>query len=279
MRWLTFTPAATANATNRQPVFDLSVGRLRDAPPAFLKGYKGHVHADGYAGYNPVYEGGATHVGCWVLARRYFFDARLSDPGRAHEALARIRARYAGEADAKARGITGAALAAHRREHAVPILAASADWLAEQGLGRALQDRVGTEAEGVRDPEPLAHFVPGWHAEATIAAQVQNHVGGRASGDQLEDGIGTQRVVVVLVPVAGQDAEDPRAEHVGERVLDEVGVTRVVEHGGELLRQADAFVELSERQQTGVGGERGAGDLDRDGQGPEKVEREQGGGW
>jgi hypothetical protein len=202
MRWITFTPAATANATIRQPVFDLSVGRSRDAPAAFLKGYKGHVHADGYAGHHPVYEGGATHVGCWVHARRYFFDARLSDPGRAHEALARIRALYAVEPDAKARGITGAALAAHRREHAVPNLAAFADWLAEQGLGRALQDRVGTEAEGVRDPEPLAHFVPGWHGEATIAAQVQNHVGGRAYGDQLEDGIGTQRVVVVLVLVA-----------------------------------------------------------------------------
>jgi hypothetical protein len=41
-------------------------------------------------------------------------DARLSDPGRAHEALARIGALYAVEMDARARNITGIALAAHR---------------------------------------------------------------------------------------------------------------------------------------------------------------------
>jgi transposase len=54
------------DSANPYTVFDLSVGRSRDAPAAFLKGYKGFVHADGYAGYNPVYEGGATHVGCWM---------------------------------------------------------------------------------------------------------------------------------------------------------------------------------------------------------------------
>src|SRR5262245_30639213 len=77
--------------------------------------------------------GQAIHVGCWMHARRYFFDARLSDPERAHEALARVRALYAVEADARSRSITGAALAAHRQRHAVPILAAFADWLAQQG--------------------------------------------------------------------------------------------------------------------------------------------------
>src|SRR5262249_43958024 len=90
------------------------------------------VHADGYAGYNPVYAGGATHVGCWMHARRYFFDARLTDPERAHEALARIRALYAVERDAKEQELTGAALAAYRQEHAGPILVAVADWRAEQ---------------------------------------------------------------------------------------------------------------------------------------------------
>jgi transposase len=120
------------DSANPYTVFDLSVGRSRDAPAAFLKGYKGFVHADGYAGYNPVYEGGAAHVGCWMHARRYFFDARLSDPARAHEALARIRALYAVEADARARNITGAALASHRQEYAGQVLEAFAEWLAEQ---------------------------------------------------------------------------------------------------------------------------------------------------
>jgi transposase len=121
------------DAANPYTVFDLSVGRSRDAPAAFLKDYKGYLHADGYAGYNPVYAGRATHVGCWMHARRYFFDARLSDPERAHDALARIRALYAVEADARARNVTGAALAAYRQQRAAPILAAFADWLADQG--------------------------------------------------------------------------------------------------------------------------------------------------
>ena len=65
-------------------------------------------------------------------ARRYFFDARLTDPERAHEALARIRALYAVEREAKEKGLTGADLAAYRQQHAGPVLAAFADWLAEQ---------------------------------------------------------------------------------------------------------------------------------------------------
>jgi hypothetical protein len=120
------------DAQNPYTVFDLSVGRSRDAPTAFLKDYKGFIHADGYAGYNPVYEGGATHVGCWMHARRYFFDARLSDPERSHEALARIRALYAVERDAREWELTGAALAAYRQSHAGPVLAAFAAWLADQ---------------------------------------------------------------------------------------------------------------------------------------------------
>jgi hypothetical protein len=97
---------------NPYTVFDLSVGRSRDAPTAFLKGYTGFVHADGYAGYNQVYEAGARRVGCMMHARRYFFDARLSDPERAHEAIARIRALYAVERGAK--GLSGNDPAAYR---------------------------------------------------------------------------------------------------------------------------------------------------------------------
>lgn len=118
------------DADNPYTVFDLSFGRSRDAPAAFLKGYTGFVHADGYAGYNPVYNGGATHIGCWAHARRYFFDARLSDPERSHEALTRIRALYAVEREAKEKQLAGADLAAHRQRHAGPVLAAFADWLA-----------------------------------------------------------------------------------------------------------------------------------------------------
>jgi hypothetical protein len=120
------------DASNPYTVFDLSVGRGQEFPAAFLKGFTGFLQADGYAGYNPVVAAGATRVGCWAHARRYFFDARLSDPERSHDALARIRALYAVEREAKEQKLTGADLAAYRQQHAGPVLAAFADWLADQ---------------------------------------------------------------------------------------------------------------------------------------------------
>jgi transposase len=120
------------DASNPYTVFDLSDGRQQEFPVKFLAGYRGFIHADGYAGYNPLYAAGAVHVGCWAHARRYFFEAKESDPARAHDALARIRTLYAVESDAKDRNVSGADLAAYRREHAGPVLHSFADWLAEQ---------------------------------------------------------------------------------------------------------------------------------------------------
>nr|WP_197447003.1 IS66 family transposase [Tautonia plasticadhaerens] len=118
------------DAANPYIVFDLSVGRSRDAPTAFLNGYTGFVHADGYAGYNPVYAAGARHVGCWAHARRYFFDARLSDPERSHDALARIRALYAVADDRQRRGRAG---------HPTPVRRPPE--LAASGRGRRVTSR------------------------------------------------------------------------------------------------------------------------------------------
>jgi transposase len=120
------------DAANPYTVFDLSVGHEQEAPQAFLKGYQGFIHADGYAGYGALYAAGATHVGCLAHARRYFYDARLSDPERAHDALARIRTLYAIEAEAKERELDAERLAEHRRAHAGPVLASLGTWLAEQ---------------------------------------------------------------------------------------------------------------------------------------------------
>jgi transposase len=117
---------------NPYTVFELTAGHQQEFPEKFLAGYRGFIHADGYAGYNPLYAAGATHVGCWMHVRRNFFEAKGSDPARAHEAIARIRLLYAVESDAKAKHLTGADLAAYRQEHAGPILQAFADWLAQE---------------------------------------------------------------------------------------------------------------------------------------------------
>ena len=119
------------DARHPYTVFDLSVGHSNNFPQAFLKGYQEFLQADGYSGYDAIYQAGATHVGCWAHARRYFYDARLTSPELAHEALARIRTLYAVEAAAKKEELFGTDLAAFRREHSGPVLDAIATWLAE----------------------------------------------------------------------------------------------------------------------------------------------------
>jgi transposase len=128
---------------NPYTVFDLSAGRQQEFPEKFLAGYRGFIHADAYAGYNPLYAAGATHVGCWAHARRNFFEAKENDPARAHEALARIRLLYAVEAEAKAQGLTGTDLAAYRQDHAGPALHSFADWLAQEVTRVLPKSRIG----------------------------------------------------------------------------------------------------------------------------------------
>jgi transposase len=129
--------AYVGDAMNPYIVFDLSTGRSQEFPEKFLAGYRGFVHADGYAGYNPLYAAGARHVGCWMHVRRNFFEAKESDPARAHEAIARIRLLYGVEKDAQEKHLAGAELAAYRQEQARQILQSFADWLAEE-VPRAL---------------------------------------------------------------------------------------------------------------------------------------------
>jgi transposase len=122
---------------NPYTVFDLSPGRHQAFPEKFLAGYRGYIHADGYAGYNPLYAAGATHVGCWAHVRRNFFEAKDNDAPRAHEAIARIRLLYAVETAAKEKQLADGGLAAYRQEHAGPLLQSFADWLAAE-VPRAL---------------------------------------------------------------------------------------------------------------------------------------------
>jgi transposase len=116
------------DAANPYTVFDLTAGRGREYPEAFLAGFTGFLHADAYAGYNRVHAG-VRHVGCWMHARRGFIDARDSDPAKADEALAFVRTLYAVERDIAAASLTDDAVADYRRARASPVLARFADWL------------------------------------------------------------------------------------------------------------------------------------------------------
>src|SRR5208282_4764661 len=77
-------------------VFDFTLGRSRDGPATFLKGYKQTLLADAYGGYDGVVVGNEiTRAGCMAHARRKFVEAEKTHPAIAREAIGIIRQLYA----------------------------------------------------------------------------------------------------------------------------------------------------------------------------------------
>lgn len=119
-----------AYVSGRGTVYDATGTRSRDGPLKFLAGFHGYLQCDAYAGYDELFRlgrGAVTEVGCRAHARRRFVEAEKTSPPEAHEAVARIRQRYAVEHEAK--GFDAPARAALRRERAVPLLIGLKDWL------------------------------------------------------------------------------------------------------------------------------------------------------
>jgi transposase len=77
-----------------------SPDRKGEHPQLHLKSFKGILHADGYAGFNAVFDGGqVTEAACWAHVRRKFFDVHAANGSPiAREALDRIGALYGIEA-------------------------------------------------------------------------------------------------------------------------------------------------------------------------------------
>ncbi len=128
-------------------VFFYSSDRKGEHPRAHLKGFTGILHADGYAGFNPVFETGhVTEVACWAHVRRKFFDDHATNPSPiTTEALDRIGALYGIEDTI--RGLPPDERRRIRREKAAPLLAALRAWLdttlpklsAKSDLARAMR--------------------------------------------------------------------------------------------------------------------------------------------
>ncbi|MCA9413974.1 MAG: IS66 family transposase [Candidatus Omnitrophica bacterium] len=117
-------------------VYDYTPNRSREGPKAFLKGYRGYLQADAYAGYNELIgKKKATLVGCWAHARRKFVEAKDSDPLRSHTALVFIGDLY--RIEKEWRMVESETRAAARRSQALPILEKFEAWLREEA-GRVL---------------------------------------------------------------------------------------------------------------------------------------------
>jgi len=122
-------------------VYDYTPNRCRDGPERFLRGYRGYLQADAYAGYDALYASKKIiEVGCMAHARRKFFDAQSSSAALAHIALAYIGRLYEVEQEAKVyeeeNGLIDQARTAYRcairQEKSRPLLDKFHEWLCEQ---------------------------------------------------------------------------------------------------------------------------------------------------
>lgn len=112
-----------------------SPDRAGEHPARHLASFSGFLHADGYAGFEALYDQRATvlhpdraiiEVACWAHCRRKFFDVWEGKKSPlAKEAIERIATFYAIEA--KARFAPPGERLMHRAETA-PLLAAFFDW-------------------------------------------------------------------------------------------------------------------------------------------------------
>lgn len=106
-----------------------SPDRKGEHPQGHLKSFKGVLQADGYAGFNELYEKGCIlEAACWAHARRKFFDICVTGKSEiAEEALVRIGALYAVEEEI--RGRPPDERRAVRQTRSAPILADFRPWL------------------------------------------------------------------------------------------------------------------------------------------------------
>ncbi|MCC7499988.1 MAG: IS66 family transposase [Bryobacterales bacterium] len=115
--------------------FAYSPDRKGERPEAHLNGFHGFLQADGYAGFNRIYEKGAIQeAGCWAHVRRKFFDLQQAHSSPlAAEAIERIGQLYGIEAEIRGR------CPDERREvrqaRARPLLDSLEQWL-QASLGK-----------------------------------------------------------------------------------------------------------------------------------------------
>jgi hypothetical protein len=100
------------------------MGRGREGPATFLKGFVGTLQCDGYAAYDDLGEG-IVYAGCMSHARREFVDAAKVAPldPRPTEVIGRFGELYAVEQQARQMGLGAAQRLALRQSKSVPVMA------------------------------------------------------------------------------------------------------------------------------------------------------------
>jgi len=111
-----------------------SEDRKAEHPASHLKGFRGLLQVDGYAGFGSLVkaatDGGLQLAFCWAHTRRKFYDIHVATKSPlAEQALRRIAELYAIEADI--RGRTADERRAIRQERSRPLVEAMQAWLTE----------------------------------------------------------------------------------------------------------------------------------------------------
>ncbi len=125
-------------------VYDYAESRSGKHARSFLEGYGGALVVDDFSGYKAFFEAGTVReIACWAHARRKFFDLHeANQSAMAAEALERIAALYAIEAEAKEKQLDAPARHRLRQEQSRPIVDELLDWL--EGLRPKVNSGSGT---------------------------------------------------------------------------------------------------------------------------------------
>lgn len=141
-------------------LYRYSPDRKAEHPRAHLRGFRGVLQADGYAGFEGLYEGGrVVEAACWAHVRRGFYDLHATGQAPlATEAIRRIGLLYAVEEEI--RGKPPDVRARARREGAAPVLEGMRAWLTAT-LGRipGRSDLAGAIRYALVRWEALARYV------------------------------------------------------------------------------------------------------------------------
>ena len=113
-------------------LFDYDPSRGGQVPTRLLKGFKGHLMTDGYAGYRGVTRKDITGIGCWAHVRRKFKEAekiqgKSKGSGKVQMALNEIQKLYAIEREIREKPLDETQQI--REARAGPILDKMRDWL------------------------------------------------------------------------------------------------------------------------------------------------------
>jgi transposase len=106
-----------------------SADRRAEHPRAHLAGFTGVLHADGYTGFDGLYDSAdVVEAACWAHVRRKFFDLHtIGQSPLASEMLTRIQALYVIETEVRGRPPDKRQQA--RKARAGPLLAEMRTWL------------------------------------------------------------------------------------------------------------------------------------------------------